>query len=144
MIQILKAAFFNSGIATKLISKLFDSFSRHTDYKELKELNLAKWETYAIRASHTSWKDEYWTLIIGFPYILRMLGVLWEALFGSPVLSNAAAVMMADIDAMLGGQYFVITMTCISASFGIRLRDKSAATKIINGGKPKPPQTHKK
>ena len=144
MIGFLKTALFNSGLATKLITKLFQAFSRHTDYKELKELNLAQWENYAIRASTTSWKDEFWTLIIGFPYILRMVGVLWEAFFGSSTLSTAAAVMMSDIDQMLGGQYFVITMTCISASFGIRIRDKFAATKIVNGGSPRPSQKEHK
>ena len=140
MISILKTLFLTSGFGTKLIDGLVTTFSRSRDLKELKELNLAQWENYAIRASHTSWKDEFWTLIIGFPFILRMLGVFVQWVFGSPILADAAAAMMTDIDSMLGGNYFVVTMTCISASFGIRMRDKIANSKAVNGSpvKPKP------
>ena len=58
--------------------------------------------------------------------------------FGNPTLANAAQAMMTDIDSMLGGNYFVVTMTCISASFGIRMRDKMANSKVVNGGAVKP------
>ena len=138
MISILKTLFLTSGFGTKLIDGLVKTFSRSRDLKELKELNLAQWENYAIRASQTSWKDEFWTLIIGFPFILRMLGVMIQWIFGNPTLANAASAMMTDIDAMLGGNYFVVTMTCISASFGIRMRDKMANSKAVNGPPVKP------
>ena len=138
MFGILKTLFLTSGFGTKLIDGLVSTFSRSRDLKELKELNMAQWETYAIRASQTSWKDEFWTLIIGFPFILRMLGVLILWINGNPILADAAAAMMADIDAMLGGNYFLITMTCISASFGIRMRDKIANSKAVKGAPIKP------
>ena len=105
--------------------------------KHDREMADARWEAQALRAAANSWKDEFWTILIGMPIIVRIAGVFWEWATGDFSLSNAGQEMIRDVDDLLGGNYHVIVLTCVTASFGVRLSDKligSGAAKRKNGG----------
>ena len=95
----------------------------------------AKWEAKAMQASISSWKDEFWTIVVGSPIILRMFGVLLDLILApwgiKSGLSEAAWQMMLDVNEMLGGNYHVVVMMCVSSSFGIRVVPKLKGTGVV-------------
>ena len=80
----------------------------------------ADWEQAAIAGTQNSFKDEFWTLVLGLPVMLKMMGVLVEWLAGSTALTEAADRMLSTLDDDLVGLYGELLFLCISASFGVK------------------------
>lgn len=119
-------------LGTAVVKGVSGFVGKKQDLAASKETNLASWEASGIKATKGSWKDEFWTIIIGFPIILRVMGVMVDFFGYGSELSEMAWQMMLDIDTMLGGNYHLVVITCVSASFGVRLSDRINTKKITN------------
>ena len=75
------------------VSKYMDRKSKEADAKHESKMTYlrdkAAWEKYMAQGSMTSWKDEYWTIIISIPMIAAFIppAVPW-VLAGFVVLSD--------------------------------------------------------
>ena len=121
---------------TKIAGPVLGLFGKKQDRLQKAENAKAKWESKAMEGAISSWKDEFWTIIVGTPIILRMLGALLDLMmrpFGvESGLPDLAWEMMQDINEMLGGNYHVVVMMCVSASFGIRIIPKVKQSGIVD------------
>lgn len=83
----------------------------------------AGWEMHMAKATKGSWKDEFWTIVIGMPLILQQVGFVLAAYTYDTRLLDVTDQMIDSLNFVFQGQYYVILMLCVSASFGVRLHD---------------------
>lgn len=72
--------------------------------------NLADWEKIQAKAGESSWKDEYWTIVLSLPFIL-VFNSDWEH-----HIRNGFSVLST-----LPEWYQYALLLSISASFGVRI-----------------------
>lgn len=73
----------------------------------------ANWEMEAVRQAGTSWKDEYWTIVLSLPLIAVFLKPLQEA-----VLDGFTALEQVPL------WYQAAIMAALSFAFGLRALNK--------------------
>jgi len=81
--------------------------------------NDADWETKMAIASGTSWKDEFWTIVLSVP--LFCLG--WSVVDDNPAILDRVSDSFSALD-NLPDWYQYLLFLAVSASFGIRGADK--------------------
>ena len=81
--------------------------------------NDADWETKMAIASGTSWKDEFWTIVLSVP--LFCLG--WSVVADNPAILDRVSDSFSALD-NLPDWYQYLLFLAVSASFGIRGADK--------------------
>ena len=74
--------------------------------------NVADWEKVMAKASASSWKDEWWTMLWSIPLIGCFIGYEEEMMKGFDALAK------------MPNWYTYALITMVLASFGIRLSDK--------------------
>ncbi len=97
-----------------------ESTIRLTEGKELHEI---EWENVMAAASATSWKDEWFTIILSLPFLLAMFGL------------SAWADRAFDAMAKAPSWYTMAFLVAVGASFGVRIWDKLPFGTGKNGGK---------
>lgn len=80
-----------------------------------KALSDIKWEQTMAEASKTSWKDEFWTLILAIPVVLVFLPV--------PAVQEAISNGFWVLENSTPDWYQYVLITAIGASFGVRMTD---------------------
>lgn len=118
----------NAGI--KAVTGWFENKRKMRAARQASEL---KWAETMAKATETSWKDEYITIVITLPIVSAMLGY--------PELGERAFAMMH----MAPDWFTLAFMTVVGGSFGVSLFGKY--TKVKNGPKslpsePKPDTSH--
>jgi hypothetical protein len=81
--------------------------------------NDADWETKMAIASGSSWKDEFWTIVLAVP--LFCLG--WSVVADNPAILDRVSDSFSALDT-LPDWYQYLLFLAVSASFGIRGADK--------------------
>lgn len=81
--------------------------------------NDADWETKMASASASSWKDEFWTIVLAVP--LFCLG--WSVVVDDPAILGRVSDSFSALDT-LPDWYQYLLFLAVSASFGIRGADK--------------------
>jgi len=81
--------------------------------------NDADWETKMAIASGSSWKDEFWTIVLAVP--LFCLG--WSVVADNPAILDRVSDSFSALDS-LPDWYQYLLFLAVSASFGIRGADK--------------------
>jgi len=81
--------------------------------------NDADWETKMAIASGSSWKDEFWTIVLAVP--LFCLG--WSVVADNPAILDRVSDSFSALD-NLPDWYQYLLFLAVSASFGIRGADK--------------------
>lgn len=81
--------------------------------------NDADWETKMAIASGSSWKDEFWTIVLAVP--LFCLG--WSVVVDDPAILDRVSDSFSALDT-LPDWYQYLLFLAVSASFGIRGADK--------------------
>ena len=81
--------------------------------------NDADWETKMATASASSWKDEFWTIVLAVP--LFCLG--WSVVVDDPAILDRVSDSFSALDT-LPDWYQYLLFLAVSASFGIRGADK--------------------
>jgi len=81
--------------------------------------NDADWETKMATASASSWKDEFWTIVLAVP--LFCLG--WSVVADNPAILDRVSDSFSALDT-LPDWYQYLLFLAVSASFGIRGADK--------------------
>ncbi len=81
--------------------------------------NDADWETKMAIASGSSWKDEFWTIVLAVP--LFCLG--WSVVVDDPAILGRVSDSFSALDT-LPDWYQYLLFLAVSASFGIRGADK--------------------
>lgn len=81
--------------------------------------NDADWETKMASASASSWKDEFWTIVLAVP--LFCLG--WSVVVDDPAILDRVSDSFSALDT-LPDWYQYLLFLAVSASFGIRGADK--------------------
>lgn len=103
---------------------IFGQISTHFESKrklrEARQASELKWAETMAKATESSWKDEYITIVITLPIV--------AAMFGYPELGERAFQMMH-----LAPEWFTVAfMTVVGGSFGVSLFGKYKS--ITNGG----------
>lgn len=86
-----------------------ESLTKITEEKALHEIN---WEMIQAKASESSWKDEWFTIVLSAPFLLAMVGL-------SSWADRAFEAMEKAPD-----WYTYSFMVAVGASFGVRIWDK--------------------
>ncbi len=81
--------------------------------------NDADWETKMAIASGSSWKDEFWTIVLAVP--LFCLG--WSVVADNPAILDRVSDSFSALD-NLPDWYQYLLFLAVSASFGIRGSDQ--------------------
>lgn len=89
--------------------------------------NDADWESKMADASATSWKDEFWTIVLAVP--LFCLG--YSVVADDPDIIERVSYSFAALDTLPDWYQYLLFMA-VSASFGIRGADKLMK---LRGGK---------
>ena len=86
--------------------------------------NNADWEAKMADASATSWKDEFWTLVLSVP--IFMIG--YSIIVDDPSIIERTKLAFQALDE-LPDYYQYLLFICISASFGIKGVDRLLSLK---------------
>lgn len=86
--------------------------------------NTASWEQLMASASATSWKDEWFTLLLSAPVVALM----WGISMNDVEILDRIGVAFGELN-MLPDWYQYLLFMAVSASFGIRGADKLLALK---------------
>ena len=86
--------------------------------------NTASWEQLMASASATSWKDEWFTLLLSAPVVALMWGIGMNDLD----IINRIGIAFTELDRLPDWYQYLLFMA-VSASFGIRGADKLLALK---------------
>ena len=89
--------------------------------------NTASWEQLMASASATSWKDEWFTLLLSAPVVALM----WGISMNDVEILDRIGIAFGELN-MLPDWYQYLLFMAVSASFGIRGADKLLA---LNGKK---------
>ena len=81
--------------------------------------NDASWENKMADATQSSWKDEFWTIILALPLMAISFGVITD---NSEVIERVR--MGFEVLGELDDWYTYLLFLAISASFGLRSADK--------------------
>ena len=81
--------------------------------------NDANWEAHMAQASASSWKDEFWTLVLSVP--IFMVG--WSIVMDDPTIIDRTKQAFQALSE-LPDWYQALLFICISASFGIKGVDR--------------------
>ncbi len=81
--------------------------------------NDANWEAHMAQASASSWKDEFWTLVLAVP--IFMVG--YSIIIDDPSIIERTKLAFQALDE-LPDYYQYLLFICISASFGIKGVDR--------------------
>ncbi len=103
---------------TYLNNKAEKSKAKHEQQLQVIK-NGAEWESKMADASASSWKDEFWTIILSLP----LLAIFWGIVSDNPEIIDRvrhAFVVLSELD----DWYTYLLFLAISASFGIRGADK--------------------
>ena len=79
----------------------------------------ASWENKMADATQSSWKDEFWTIILALPLMAISFGVITD---NSEVIERVR--MGFEVLGELDDWYTYLLFLAISASFGLRSADK--------------------
>ena len=91
---------------------------------QMKQVDMeANWEQEAVRQAGTSWKDEYWTIVLSIPLILVFIAPL-----------QAAVLRGFDALAQVPVWYQAAVMAALSFAFGLRALNKFTNWKGKNDG----------
>lgn len=87
-----------------------------------------EWETQQAINSSTSWKDEFWTIILAFPFITVAISPFIDMFMDNePYVKGAlinAAIESLDAMAVFPEWYQVLLFVAVGAAFGVRVFDK--------------------
>ena len=86
--------------------------------------NTASWEQLMASASATSWKDEWFTLLLSAPVVALM----WGISMNDVEILDRIGIAFGELN-MLPDWYQYLLFMAVSASFGIRGADKLLALK---------------
>ena len=86
--------------------------------------NTASWEQLMASASATSWKDEWFTLLLSAPVVALM----WGISMNDVEILDRIGIAFGELN-MLPDWYQYLLFMAVSASFGIRCADKLLALK---------------
>ena len=86
--------------------------------------NTASWEQLMASASATSWKDEWFTLLLSAPVVALM----WGISMNDVAILDRIGIAFGELN-MLPDWYQYLLFMAVSASFGIRGADKLLALK---------------
>ena len=86
--------------------------------------NTASWEQLMASASATSWKDEWFTLLLSAPVVALM----WGISMNDVAILDRIGIAFSELN-MLPDWYQYLLFMAVSASFGIRGADKLLALK---------------
>jgi hypothetical protein len=86
--------------------------------------NTASWEQLMASASATSWKDEWFTLLLSAPVVALM----WGIGMNDVEILDRIGIAFGELN-MLPDWYQYLLFMAVSASFGIRGADKLLALK---------------
>ena len=86
--------------------------------------NTASWEQLMASASATSWKDEWFTLLLSAPVVALM----WGISMNDVEILDRIGIAFGELN-MLPDWYQYLLFMAMSASFGIRGADKLLALK---------------
>ena len=86
--------------------------------------NTASWEQLMASASATSWKDEWFTLLLSAPVVALM----WGISMNDVEILDRIGIAFGELT-MLPDWYQYLLFMAVSASFGIRGADKLLALK---------------
>ena len=86
--------------------------------------NTASWEQLMASASATSWKDEWFTLLLSAPVVALM----WGISMNDVAILVRIGIAFSELN-MLPDWYQYLLFMAVSASFGIRGADKLLALK---------------
>ncbi len=104
-------------------------FKHKQEMKSARQTSELKWAETMAKATETSWKDEYITIVITLPIVAAMLGY--------PELGERAFAMMH-----MAPEWFTLAfMTVVGGSFGVSLFGKYK--KVKNGYIPRPVDNEK-
>ena len=91
---------------------------------QIKQVDMeANWEQEAVRQASTSWKDEYWTIVLSIPLILVFVGPLQD-----DILKGFDALMKVPV------WYQAAVMAALSFAFGLRALNKFTDWKKKDNG----------
>ena len=97
-----------------------------------RDKNKAAWEKEMAKATRGSWKDEFWTIVLGMPIILQQLAILLGVYLDDHRLMDAADQMIDNQQVLFAGQYAFVVITAVTASFGIKMRDSAIKKSAVN------------
>ena len=86
--------------------------------------NTASWEQLMASASATSWKDEWFTLLLSAPVVALM----WGISMNDVEILDRIGIAFGELN-MLPDWYQYLLFMAVSASFGLRGADKLLALK---------------
>lgn len=110
------------AILKPLISGVTGYFKHKQEMRSARQTSELKWAETMAKATETSWKDEYITIVVTMPII--------AAMFGYPELGERAFAMMH-----MAPEWFTLAfMTVVGGSFGVSLFGKYKKAK--NGYQP--------
>ena len=95
-----------------------ESLSKITEGKALHEIN---WETVQAKAGETSWKDEWFTVVLSLPFLLSMFGLADWADRAFDAMTKAP------------DWYTTAFLVAVGASFGVRLWERVKPNGKTNG-----------
>lgn len=82
------------------------------------------WDEIMAKASASSWKDEYLTIIFTIPFILLFI----SAIFNLPTLQTRVVTAFNIIDKDIPQEYWYILGVIVAASFGVKSVIKGIST----------------
>ena len=86
-----------------------------------------RWSMEAARAMQTSWKDEYWTILLSIPMVMKIVAVLhmWRTVATYTLNDAANELKVYFIEILtLDNYYGVCLITLIGASVGVKMFGK--------------------
>ena len=91
------------------------------------------WEVEQAKNSATSWKDEFWTIVLGFPFISVSVAPFIDMFMDSAPYQkgdiNIAVASSLDAMALFPEWYQVLLFVAVGASFGVRVFDRFSSKK---------------
>lgn len=89
------------------------------DNRHTLEMTRAEWEACMARGSQSSWKDEFWTLVLAGPLVVIQVGALLHVFNGDSRLLDSVFVILTQFKDV-GLDYGTVLYLAIGAAFGVR------------------------
>ena len=84
------------------------------------EMTDTEWEALSLQLQDSTWKDEFVTVVILFPFISLMLGGIYGSVTGDMSLLEGTKLALVEIK-MLDQEYWELTKIVILAAVGLKL-----------------------